>query len=317
MIHRLTERFHSPAHHSKYNKKVIPFIAFIVVIGFLGSISTLWLQFPEQGDEYVLLGEDAFDKAACIKDCPECLYYIHAVYHDQLGSTSPDHRELKFQQCCIEHSSNNGLRHLTKVVNKAFADAGVRYYIEAGTLLGQNRFGEFNPWEDDVDFNIDDRDEQTFLDVIVPRLEREGLVFEPCQSFMFYFFGPCVGAYTLYPPKSNHGVHLDVFPFYMDRDRPEIKPALWQKKRKDLHHFTRDMVLPLRRCEFIGLETFCPNNPTAYLTEFYGDIEVPWDRKDVIVPSSGEFPRHVFYEPLWNLYRRESDLKSHSDDLTG
>ena len=32
----------------------------------------------------------------------------------------------------------------------------------------------------------------------------------------------------------------------------------------------RDVILPLRPCKYMGIQTKCPNNATTYLTRYYG-----------------------------------------------
>ncbi|NXP43505.1 FKRP protein, partial [Heliornis fulica] len=79
----------------------------------------------------------------CGKETPRCFGTVHARTPQYLLSdrwTPP---------CCLR-----ALRETTRHVTEALEAAGVRYWLEGGSLLGAVRLGDIIPWDYDVDLGI-------------------------------------------------------------------------------------------------------------------------------------------------------------------
>lgn len=59
---------------------------------------------------------------------------------------------------------------ILKTVIRIMDDAGIRYYLSAGTLLGAVRHGGFIPWDDDIDIMLPRKDFERFLSIAKDRL---------------------------------------------------------------------------------------------------------------------------------------------------
>ncbi|MBR2916783.1 MAG: LicD family protein, partial [Clostridia bacterium] len=97
---------------------------------------------------------------------------------------------------------------------------GLRYSMEGGTLLGAVKFGDFVPWDDDIDVIMVREDYEKFLKVAPKELD-EKFFLQSCNSMKQFplsyaklcYDGTkiCDYAYS-HIKEMNHGVFMDIFP---------------------------------------------------------------------------------------------------------
>ncbi|MBQ2890174.1 MAG: LicD family protein [Clostridia bacterium] len=97
---------------------------------------------------------------------------------------------------------------------------GLRYSMEGGTLLGAVKFGDFVPWDDDIDVIMVREDYEKFLKVAPKELDGKFFLqsFNSMKQFPLSYAKLCYDgtkicdyAYS-HIKEMNHGVFMDIFP---------------------------------------------------------------------------------------------------------
>lgn len=147
---------------------------------------------------------------------------------------------------------------LPKVIN-ALDNAGIKYVLYGGGLLGVYRHNNsFIPWDDDIDlaiFNEGD-DFQTKISQVNDELKKYNMYLKD------KFFGYAV-------QNNDDQAYIDLFIFSKEKD-------LWicnEKTRKMFKndYFTDDMVFPIKKEMFEGIEVNVPNKGVEWLKQYYGN----------------------------------------------
>ncbi|XP_077989461.1 ribitol 5-phosphate transferase FKRP-like [Glandiceps talaboti] len=167
--------------------------------------------------------------------------------------------------CCMKH-----LKYTAAYVFEILESAGVRYWLEGGSLLGAARQGDVIPWDYDVDIGIYKEDvakcdQLKDLDVGDPVVDRDGYVWEKAQEGDFF---------RVQYSSTNH-MHVDIFPFY-EKDGIMTKDS-WIKTHRQDTEFPEHYLKPLDKIEFIGMQVSVPNNYREFLELKFGEgvIENP------------------------------------------
>ncbi|XP_028392091.1 uncharacterized protein LOC114516736 [Dendronephthya gigantea] len=156
------------------------------------------------------------------------------------------------------------------------------YFICFGSLLGQTRNGDCVPYDHDIDVCMFRRD----LYKLDPEEEKRPFKYDDGTPHMIIqrhchhppgdtprqdcngkvvtsytdkcaIVDPCARILLGSPP------FLDVFAI---KDKNE---ELFDEYKRVTHK--RDVILPFKPCEYMGIKTKCPNNATKYLTRYYGE----------------------------------------------
>ncbi|EGD75154.1 hypothetical protein PTSG_06808 [Salpingoeca rosetta] len=179
------------------------------------------------------------------------------------GTVVHDTPEYIFQgrwtpPCCLENIRKTA-RYLFRVLNAA----GVRYWLEGGTLLGAVRHGDIIEWDYDCDVGI-------FLDDVakVPELSHaatqgshetaDGFVWEKAREGDFF---------RVQFSKFNH-LHVDIFPFY-EKDGVMTKDTWMESHRQDME-FPSSYLHPLDTITFVGVDVRIPNRAREFLEMKFG-----------------------------------------------
>ena len=177
---------------------------------------------------------------------------------------------------CPENNYRSSLKELFTKWSKISRQFDVPYFLNFGSLLGAWRNGDLIPNDSDIDIsiNIDD----------TPKLEKYGTQYgyrisvqkdwrvpqdyrrrfncngDPVESQVdnCAFVEPIARLISL---KSGMRIDLYATKFFLNT-------ALMFSDLK--LECTRDSVLPLKPCKFMGLDSFCPNKPKTLLTVYYG-----------------------------------------------
>ncbi|NXD89032.1 FKRP protein, partial [Halcyon senegalensis] len=194
----------------------------------------------------------------CGKETARCFGTVHAGTPQYLlaGRWTPP--------CCLR-----ALRETARHVTEALEAAGVRYWLEGGSLLGAARLGDIIPWDYDVDLGIyrEDVGRCRWLAAAAagePVEDAEGFLWEKAAEGDFY---------RVHYSRSNR-LHVDLWPFY-PRDGVMTKDT-WVGHPQDVE-FPESFLRPRVPMPFAGFTAMAPNNPRAFLELKFGPgaIETP------------------------------------------
>ena len=163
----------------------------------------------------------------------------------------------------------------------------IRYFLTAGSLLGAWRDEEVIPYDADMDIRVHIDD----FDKLFP-LRQKKFVWESNDDYDFHIYftrdwrlpynlrrrfsckGKRVYEYegqcSFTDPTARmiyRNWHLDLYAFTTYQDTVKFMPhdAAFEYRKED--------ILPVTRCMFMGIETRCPQKPTAIFKNLYGSIK--------------------------------------------
>ncbi|NWT49411.1 FKRP protein, partial [Chroicocephalus maculipennis] len=187
----------------------------------------------------------------CGKETARCFGTVHARTPQYLlaGRWTPP--------CCLR-----ALRETARHVVGALEAAGVRYWLEGGSLLGAARLGDIIPWDYDVDLGIyqEDMGKCRWLAAAAagePVEDAEGFLWEKAAEGDFY---------RVHYSRSNR-LHVDLWPFY-PRGGVMTKDT-WLGHPQDVE-FPESFLQPRVPMAFAGFTAMAPNNARAFLELKFG-----------------------------------------------
>ncbi|NWH42458.1 FKRP protein, partial [Chloropsis hardwickii] len=197
----------------------------------------------------------------CAKDTPRCFGTVHAQTPQYLlaGRWTPP--------CCLR-----ALRATARHVLAQLEAAGVRHWLEGGSLLGAVRLGDIIPWDYDVDVGLyrEDVPKCRWLAAVAatgrPVEDPQGFVWEKAAEGEFY---------RVHFSRANR-LHVDLWPFYARPGDAVMTKETWLGHRQDVE-FPERFLVPLGTVAFVGVEAKAPNDPRAFLELKFGPgaIESP------------------------------------------
>ncbi|NXS12245.1 FKRP protein, partial [Neodrepanis coruscans] len=152
----------------------------------------------------------------CTKDTPRCFGTIYQQTPQYLmaGRWTPP--------CCLR-----ALRETARHVVGELEKAGVRYWLEGGSLLGAVRSGDIIPWDYDVDLGIyrEDLAKCRWLAAAQrqPEEDPEGFLWEKAAEGDFF---------RVHFSRHNR-LHVDLWPFY-PKGGGVMTKATWLGHRQDV-----------------------------------------------------------------------------------
>lgn len=198
----------------------------------------------------VILENGATEWYGCSRDTPRCFPPVVDSMPSYLyeGRWTPP--------CCLAN-----LRRTAKHVFNCLDDAGVRYWLENGSLLGAMRAADVLPWDHDVDVGIyrDDIHKSMWLEKArnKPVIDSKGFVWEKATEGNFF---------RVHFSKINR-IHVNIFPFYL-KNGTMVRDA-WFTSHKNME-FSDRFLHPMSSIEFLGRHVPCPNNIRDFLEMKYG-----------------------------------------------
>ncbi|XP_040313862.1 ribitol 5-phosphate transferase FKRP [Herpailurus yagouaroundi] len=186
----------------------------------------------------------------CSKETPRCFGTV-------VGDTPAYLYEQRWTPpCCLR-----ALRETARYVVGVLEAAGVRYWLEGGSLLGAARHGDIIPWDYDVDLGIYLEDvgncEQLRGAEAGSVVDERGFVWEKAVEGDFF---------RVQYSESNH-LHVDLWPFY-PRNGVMTKDT-WLDHRQDVE-FPEHFLQPLVPLPFAGFVAQAPNNYRRFLELKFG-----------------------------------------------
>lgn len=208
------------------------------------------------GVKKVVLPSGKIDWYGCGKNTGRC---FGTVYDDM-----PEYLYMSrwTPPCCLEHLRETA-RYLFNILNKA----GVRYWLEGGSLLGAARYADIIPWDYDIDIGIYQQEisKCSFLVEAEKQsnagkkfVDEEGYTWEKAMEGDFY---------RIQYSQFNH-LHVDIFPFY-EKDGIMTKNTWFETHRQD-REFPAHYLKPLETIDFIGMKASAPNHIREFLEFKFG-----------------------------------------------
>nr|CAD7404016.1 unnamed protein product [Timema cristinae] len=203
------------------------------------------------GFKKVVLEKGAVEWYGCTRETPRCFGTVTNDMPQYLweGKWTPP--------CCLE-----GLRRTARHVFDQLEAAGVRYWLEGGSLLGAMRMGDILPWDYDIDVGIyrDDIPLCSWLNQArsQPVIDDKGFVWEKANEGDFY---------RVQFSQVNR-LHVDLFPFY--KKNSTMTKDTWFVTHKQDKEFPEHFLRPISSIDFIGRKVSAPNNIRDFLELKFG-----------------------------------------------
>ena len=157
-----------------------------------------------------------------------------------------------------------GLYQLMKDIHEVFTTFHLEYWVQAGTLLGAVRHKGLIPWDDDLDININIKDEALFL------------ALRPIFDELGYFYHLAISSsvplriYKIHP-KRFRSLCVDIFLTIHNKDNTiSFTPYYWLQRDGKPMFITKDELYPLKQYQFGAITVMGPNNPYPFLNASYG-----------------------------------------------
>ncbi|KAG5883704.1 hypothetical protein JTB14_007423 [Gonioctena quinquepunctata] len=186
----------------------------------------------------------------CTKETPHCFGTV-------LESMPSYLYENKWTPPCCLLNLRKTARHTFNMLD----EAGIRYWLEAGSLLGAMRSGDILPWDHDVDvgFIRGDLTRCVWLNKAKDRpvTDPEGFLWEKATEGNFY---------RVYFSRINK-IHVNLFPFY-SRNGSMVKDS-WFTSHRNME-FPENFLHPMSSIDFIGRSVPSPNNIRDFLELKFG-----------------------------------------------
>lgn len=162
-----------------------------------------------------------------------------------------------------------------KEIAKLLTEANIPWWVDCGTLLGTYRYGGVIPWDYDIDIAVLISDFENVRRAL-NRLDKEKYVVQDWsgRSFPDSFF-------KIYVKDSKD--FIDLYFYNIDEANRELKYIFsleenifffeWWKidERRFKKPVSFDVVFPLKKSIFDGIEVFIPNQPVPFLQRYYGE----------------------------------------------
>jgi hypothetical protein len=187
------------------------------------------------------------------------------------------------------HSDNvkQSSERLLLALCEALTSCKIKYYIDAGTLLGVYRDDGFIPWDDDFDFAVLSQDITTIKhhqgELLAALEQASKQPWQMTEYFAQQSFGlvdaGATRSFKLAPVNTASQLPLiDLFVKYVDQEKMDYVIASRGFSMPSAH---MRQVVPFT---FRGQSIFIPSDVEGYLSRHYGDWQTPksdWTLDDV------------------------------------
>jgi hypothetical protein len=188
-----------------------------------------------------------------------------------------------------------------KEIVSLFHEHKIVYWMDCGTCLGAYRYGGNIPWDWDIDLAILQPD---FSNVrqILQKLDSNKYLVQDWSS------RDNEQSYLKVYVKETHSM-IDIYHFAIDPEQRTVHsilsnehsiflPNSWKiRERRYIIPTSFDLVFPLKKANFDGVEAFVPNQTKEYLEQrYYGNISPA----KIYSEETGQYEKDLSH-PYWQL----------------
>lgn len=189
-----------------------------------------------------------------------------------------------------------------KEVARLFTENNIPFWVDCGTLLGTYRYGGAIPWDNDIDMGI-----------LAPDFENAKHVLnalDPEKYLVVDWSGRTKPGTFLVVCIKETGSRIDIGHFAIDQEKKKITlvlsnedsiflPEIWKTtERRFVIPTPFEMIFPLKKAFFDGIEVFVPNQTEAYLQARYGQDLRP---SKVYDPITHQYEKDLTH-PYWQFF---------------
>lgn len=206
--------------------------------------------------------------------------FSNEEYYEKAGVHLIPFKEAEFFSS-IQHQrrpgDENNLRaekEALKEVVRIFEENKIPFWVDCGTLLGTYRYGGAIPWDNDIDIAVLSPDFRNIMHALNSLDKEKYMVIDwSSRSRPETFVVICIketgsridiGHFNLYPEKKE--VRL-----VLSNEENIFLPEIWKKtERRFVVDTPYEMIFPLKKANFDGIEVPVPNQIEEYLKARYG-----------------------------------------------
>lgn len=205
------------------------------------------------------------------------------------------------------HKRRPGEENILQIEKEAFrqivqtlSDHKIMFWVDCGTCLGTYRYGGIIPWDWDIDLAILQNDFDNVKNVLTAHLDSERFVVQDWSS------RDKPKTYLKVYVKAT-GTLIDIYHFAIDAKNKTIYsilsngdcvflPESWKiRERRFTIPTSFDIVFPLKKATFDGIEVFVPAKTKEYLQQRYGENIEPAKIYD---EKTGQYEKDLSH-PYW------------------
>ena len=153
-------------------------------------------------------------------------------------------------------------------------DNGIKYWLEAGTLLGVIRDGDLIPWDYDADIGIPEDMSDKIIELRAKFLPQYIIRKKMVKTHWLPGNTRVLKIKTIWEKIRKINFHLDIFCVYCVDDKYR-----WVDTNT-LKHVDRKFYDKLKTIKWEGRDVFIPNHVEEYLTLRYGEWKIPKKNHD-------------------------------------
>ena len=184
---------------------------------------------------------------------------------------------------------------------KLLTDAGIPFWVDCGTCIGAYRYGGVIPWDNDLDLSILHEDFQNVRNIL-KKLDPKKFIAQDWSS------RGSPGNYIRVYVKENQN-HIDIYCNEIDLAAKTISYIVahmdshfmakdWkERERRQTAAIPFDVVFPLKKGIFDGIEIPIPNQTARYIRYKYGpNIDPP----RIYSEETGKYEKDLTH-PYWEI----------------
>eukprot|EP01065_Artemidia_motanka_P031212 TRINITY_DN3746_c0_g2_i1.p1 TRINITY_DN3746_c0_g2~~TRINITY_DN3746_c0_g2_i1.p1 ORF type:complete len:419 (+),score=141.20 TRINITY_DN3746_c0_g2_i1:68-1324(+) len=201
----------------------------------------LWQSYPSE------------DISDCPRVVPECLFWGVPEVNTSLPGTAVVDSSRSYRKCCVEHRK---MWEVTRNTFRVLYNAGVRFWLGDGTLLGARRgHGTIIPWDTDVDVFITSKEKAATVKALRAA----------------HASGELPHAWE----KDPHGRNMFWVYWSKKKQAGDSHMEIWVTDGLKQRRNNFSLVFPLQPCPFFDFTALCPNKVDRILEIAYGDWQTP------------------------------------------